>query len=200
MKNSTEESKKEFQIFERIKKIRLAKGMSLREISQKAGLSENYLSQVEKGKANPSIGTIKKITDALALPFIALLINEENNKQPISQKSNKVKIVKANERKTLIYPGSRRKASLLSPDLQGKLEVILTVEEPETENNEEWYSHEGEEFGLILEGTYEVTVEDKIYKLDEGDSICFSSHLLHKMRNSGNKPSKTIWVITPPSF
>ena len=102
MKNSTEESKKEFQIFDRIKRIRLLKGMSLREISQKAGLSENYLSQVENGKANPSIGTIKKITDALALPLIALLIGEENNKRSISQKSNRVKIVKANERKTTI--------------------------------------------------------------------------------------------------
>lgn len=200
MKNSTEKSEKEFQIFERIKKIRLAKGMSLREISQKAGLSENYLSQVEKGRANPSIGTIKKITDALALPFIALLIDEGNNKRPFSQKPNRVKIVKANDRKTIVYPGSRRKASLLTPDLQGMLEVILTVEEPEPENNEEWYSHEGEEFGIILEGTYEVTVEDKVYKLDQGDSICFPSHLLHKMRNPGNKPSKTIWVITPPSF
>jgi transcriptional regulator with XRE-family HTH domain len=200
MKNSTEESKKEFQIFDRIKRIRLLKGMSLREISQKAGLSENYLSQVENGKANPSIGTIKKITDALALPLIALLIGEENNKRSISQKSNRVKIVKANERKTLVYPGSLRKASLLTPDLQGMLEVIITVEEPEAENNEQWYSHEGEELGLILEGRYEVTVEDEVYKLDEGDSICFPSHLLHKMRNPGNKPSKTIWVITPPSF
>lgn len=200
MKNSPKEKGKSFKFFEKIKRIRQAKGISLHEMSQKAGLSENYLSQVERGKANPSIGTIKKITDALALPFMALLIEEENNKELISQASNRVKVVKANKRKTLIYPGSRKKASLLTADLRGRLEVILTVEEPEPEGNEDWYSHEGEEFGLVLEGIYEVTVEDQVYKLEEGDSICFPSHLPHKMRNPGNKPSKAIWVITPPSF
>ena len=130
--------------------------------------------------------------------FYPLLIEEENSKGLISQRPNRVKVVRANERKTLIYPGSVKKATLLTPDLQGKLEVIITVEDPEPHGNEEWYSHEGEEFGLILEGIYEVTVDDQVYKLEEGDSICFPSHLPHKMRNLGNKQSKAIWVITPP--
>ena len=109
-------------------------------------------------------------------------------------------MVRADQRKKLIYPGGRRRALLLSPDLQGKLEVIITVEDPVPEEGGEWYSHEGEEFGLVLEGCYEVEVGDKVYRLNEEDSITYSSHQPHRMRNPGDKPSKTLWVITPPSF
>lgn len=200
MQNSGEKKREEFEILKKIKGLRRVKGIPLREMSQKTGLSEYYLSQVERGKANPSIGTIKKITDALAVPFMALLTDEDKGKEQVSKGFEGVRIVKAKKRKTLIYPGSLKRASLLTPDLRGKLEVLFTVEEPEPEGNDEWYSHEGEEFGFILEGRYEVTVEDKVYILEQGDSICFPSHLPHKMRNPGDKPSKTIWVITPPSF
>lgn len=200
MQTSGEKKREEFEILTKIKRLRRVKGISLRGMSHRTGLSEYYLSQVEKGKANPSIGSIKKITDALGVPLMALLTAQEEGKEQGPDGSEGVKIVKVDKRKTLIYPGSLRKASLLTPDLQGRLEVLLTVEEPEPEGNDEWYSHEGEEFGLILEGTYEVTVEDRVYMLEQGDSICFPSRLRHKMRNPGNKISKTLWVITPPSF
>ena len=189
----------EFEILRKIKQLRREKGISLREMSRRTGLSEYYLSQVERGRANPSIGAIKRVTDGLGVPLMALLTTggKENRS---SGEVEEVRVVRAGKRKTLVYPGSLRTASLLTPDLQGRLEVLLTVEKPEPEGNDEWYCHEGEEFGLILEGRYEVTVEDRVYLLEEGDSICFPSRLRHKMRNPGNRLSKTLWVITPPSF
>ena len=100
----------------------------------------------------------------------------------------------------LVYPGGTRKAFLLTPDLRRKLEVLLTYEDPQQQGEEDWYQHEGEEFGFILEGKYEVTIEGHSYLLEEGDSICFPSRLPHKMRCIGEKTAKTLWVITPPSF
>jgi quercetin dioxygenase-like cupin family protein len=91
------------------------------------------------------------------------------------------------------------KASLLTPDLQRKLEVLLNELMP-GDTVDEAYTHEGEEFGFVLEGQYEVTVGDEVYVLDEGDSISYPSHLPHKMRVVGDRPSRSIWVITPPSF
>lgn len=58
----------------------------------------------------------------------------------------------------------------MTPNLRGKLEVIITDEKP-SNAKDEWNSHEGEEFGLVLKGNYEVTVGDNIYHLEEGDSI-----------------------------
>ena len=102
----------------------------------------------------------------------------------------------------LVYPKSKLtlKEYLLTPDLNRKLEVLLSESKPGKEKEDVWYNHEGEEFGLVLEGRYEVTVNDKTYILDEGDTIYFPGHLPHKMRAIGRKRSKTLWVITPPSF
>jgi len=184
--------------FRQLRTIRQAKGISLKEMAERTGLSANYLSQIERGKANPSISVLKRITDTLAVPYMSLVETSRTLKP--DDGILPVQVVKANKRKMLVYPGGQRKAYLLTPDLQGKLEVILTVEKPETEGSGDWYSHEGEEFGLVLEGSYEVTVENRVFKLEEGDSIRFVSSMPHKMRNPGTKPAKTLWVITPPSF
>lgn len=168
-------------------------------------LSANYLSQIERGMANPSIGALKRITDALGITFMSLVENGGGQEAPSTQgaagsRIQAAQVVRADKRKTLIYPGGKRQASMLTPDLQGALEVLLSVEEPAPEGDGDWYSHEGEEFGLVLEGCYEVMVEDQVYRLEEGDSIRLPSNLPHKMRNPGVKPARLLWVITPPSF
>ncbi|MCX5825564.1 MAG: XRE family transcriptional regulator [Deltaproteobacteria bacterium] len=189
-------------IFQNIKKIRKGKGITLKEISEKTGISVNYLSRLERGaSSNPSIGVIKNITNVLGVPFMGL--NGESipsNGQDQVVRNQKVSIVRSNMRKMLIFPKSKLKQYLLTPDLQRKLEVLLGEVDPGDQYEEEWYNHEGEEFGLILEGQYEVTVENEVYILNEGDSIYFPSHLPHKMRGIGNKKCRTLWVITPPSF
>ena len=183
---------------ESLRKIRRAKGITLKDLGKATDLSANYLSQIERGRANPSIATLKRITDSLGINFMSLV--ENGNGREAAPASEPAKVVRADKRKELVYPGDLRRALLLSPDLQGRLEVIITVEDPVPEEGGEWYSHEGEEFGLVLEGCYEVEVGEKVYRLNEEDSITFSSRLPHRMRNPGDKPSKTLWVITPPSF
>ena len=186
-------------IFASIKKIRKSKGITLQEMSNRIGISVNHLSQIERGKTNPSIGTLKKITNALGVAFMSLG-NEENGRSSPSENQKKAEVVRHDMRKMLVYPKSKTKVYLLTPDLQRQLEVILSDSEPEEQGPEEWYSHVGEEFGFVLEGELEVTVDDEVYVLREGDSISFRSHLPHRMKRIGEAPCKSIWVVTPPSF
>jgi transcriptional regulator with XRE-family HTH domain len=189
------------ELLKELKQMRKKQGLTLSSLAKKSGLSTNYLSQVERGVSNPSIGTLKKITDSMNITLMSLVGSQKEEKPELQTREiEETKVVKSEKRKMLVYPGGQRKAFLLTPDLQRRLEVLLTEENPQTATEEEWYSHEGEEFGFILEGRYEVTIDDRVYILEEGDSICFSSRLPHKMRCIGGKPAKTIWVITPPSF
>jgi len=186
-------------IFESIKKIRKSKGITLHEMSDRTGISVNHLSQIERGKTNPSIGTLKKITNAFGVPFMSLG-NEEKLSSSSPNNQRKAEVVRQDMRKMLVYPKSKTKVYLLTPDLQRQLEVLLSESEPDEQGPEEWYSHEGEEFGFVLEGELEVTVDDEVYILKEGDSISFRSHLPHRMKRIGDTPCKSIWVVTPPSF
>ena len=183
-------------IFDGIRKLRKEKGITLNEMAEKTGISINYLSRVERGKTNPSVGILKRISNVLGVSLLGLGGEPLQN----SVRPQEVAIVRRNMRKMLVYPKSKLKEYLLTPDLNRKLEVLLGESKPGKSKEDEWYSHEGEEFGLVLEGQYEVTVENKTYILNEGDSIYFLSHLPHKMRGIGRKRCKTLWVITPPSF
>jgi transcriptional regulator with XRE-family HTH domain len=189
----------------RLKQLRKGQGYTLKNLAEKSGLSPTYLSQIERGMSNPSIGTLKKIADAMSITIVSLLGFEETdeNEKELEEnirKRQEVFVIKKEKRKMLVYPGETRKAFLLTPDLRRKLEILLTYEEPQQENDEDWYQHEGEEFGFILEGRYEVIVEGRTYVLEEGDSIYFPSRFPHRMRCIGEKTATTIWVITPPSF
>jgi transcriptional regulator with XRE-family HTH domain len=189
----------------RLKEKRKGQGYTLKRLAERSGLSLTYLSQIERGKSNPSIGTLKKIADAMNISFVSLLGFKESEEEERGPEGNwrqhqEVSVVKEGKRKMLVYPGGTRKAFLLTPDLRRKLEILLTYEEPQTESDEDWYQHEGEEFGFILEGRYEVTVEGRTYILEKGDSIYFPSRLPHRMRCIGERTATTIWVITPPSF
>jgi transcriptional regulator with XRE-family HTH domain len=200
----------------KLKEIRRSRGVTLQQIADQTGLSKSFVSQIETGAANPSIGSLKKITDVLGVPLGALFTNAENGSSDAPAISNgfatgastasgvvdpggEVRVVRRNRRKVLIEPGKKGKMYLLTPDLQRKLEVILGEEEPGNAD-EEWYSHIGEECGFVLEGRYEVSVGDRVFVLEAGDSIYFPSHVPHKTRVLGDEPVKTIWVITPPSF
>lgn len=190
----------------RLRTIRKEKGFTVTEVAELADLSAGFVSQVENGSSNPSLQSLKRIGDALGVAMGDLFSHgSEHQEVDIRDKSSfaaesEVKVVRHNRRKVLEWPGRSAKSYLLTPDLQRQLEVTLTVVEPGSQIAAEAYSHEGEEFGLVLEGRYEVTVADQSYTLEEGDSIYFSSHLPHSSRALGDRPAKTLWVITPPSF
>lgn len=188
----------------KLKAIRRSKGVTLQQIADQTGLSKSFVSQIETGAANPSIASLKKITDVLGIPLAALFhageeAEEAGTPSEVAEPQGEVRVVRRDRRKMLVEPGKMGRMYLLTPDLQRKLEVILGEEEPGNADSE-WYSHRGEEFGLVLEGRYEVSVGDQVFVLEAGDSIYYPSHMPHKTRVLGDQPVRTIWVITPPSF
>jgi transcriptional regulator with XRE-family HTH domain len=186
----------------RLKELRTTKGFTLKQIAESADLSKSFVSQIESGSANPSIASLKRITDALEVPLGVLFEpdDEADGARDSVAARDEVRVVRRHRRKMIRFPGRKSSSYLLTPDLQRRLEVILEVQDPEGEDGqEELYSHDGEEFGFVLEGRYEVTVDEETFVLEEGDSIAYPSHRPHAMRALA-PGTRTIWVVTPPSF
>lgn len=194
----------------RIAGLRKSKGLTLQDVASAASLSKSFISQVESGVSVPSIASLKKIVAALDVQLGDLFDEGHDHDpgdggpddaaSPAGQKSD-VQIVRHDKRKRISWPDRTSDAALLTPSLQRKLEVLLTTEEPgEAGHASDPYHHEGEEFGLVLEGSFEVTVAGETFVLEKGDSIYFSSHHPHSTRAVGKKPATTLWVITPPTF
>lgn len=199
---------------QRIREERRKKNLTLEQFSQKTKLSKSFISQIERGLAQPSVSSLKKIAQQFGISVVNLFMNGTNNQNsfghlPIVEKNRgngmayaeDVKVVRAKRRKSLTLPGSKVSYDLLTPDLNRLLEVMYVRIGPnESSGDEPVIDPPGEKFGLVLEGALEVRVRDEIYELQAGDSIYFPAHFPHAWRGLGKEPIEVIWVLTPPRF
>ncbi len=106
---------------------------------------------------------------------------------------------KANRRK-LGYGNLGGTDYLLTPGLDGQLELLLSKFQPGGSCGDEPYTHRGEEAGLVIAGRLEMWVGDRHFILEEGDSFNFPSTTPHRYRNACDRETVVVWAITPPSY
>lgn len=180
-------------IGERIKKSRNDKSLSLRELAGMVELSASFLSQIEQGKASPSIENLKKIAHSLDVRVSYLIEDEE-----IKKNSD---LIRANERHFVESVDSNTRISLLtSSNIEKSMEPILYEIGPGGESGRDYYTHPGEEFIFLLEGKLDIYMEETVHHLNEGDSFYFKSTQKHRFKNNTDKPAKAVWVVNPPTF
>jgi transcriptional regulator with XRE-family HTH domain len=181
----------ELQLGPRIRALRQARNITLRELAARAGVTESFLSQVEREVTSPSIASVQRIARALDLAIAELFIE--------SVPSGRV--VRRSERRRIAYPGLGAVDEFLTSDMNGRLQVIVSTIEPGGGTGDEPYAHESdEEVVIVLAGRLELWVADEHHLLDEGDSITYSSRLPHRNVNPGEGAAVVLFCVTPPSF
>jgi transcriptional regulator with XRE-family HTH domain len=181
----------ELQLGPRIRALRQARNITLRELAARAGVTESFLSQVEREVTSPSIASVQRIANALDLA-IAELFTEE---------APRGRVVRRTERRRIVYPGLRAVDEFLTPGMTGRVQVILSTIEPGGGTGDEPYTHESdEEVVIVLSGRLELWVADEHHVLEEGDSITYSSRLAHRNVNSSDRQAIVLFCVTPPSF
>jgi len=176
-----------------IKRLREDQDLTLRALAKKLRLSASFLSQVESGKASPSLSTLKSIADALSTT-IGNLIGE-------AQKLEDNPVVRSSERKHVQEAGRGINLYLLtSRDPNKQMEPLLFKLKEGATSGERSYKHFGQEFVMVLRGVIEVTLNDMLYVLKKGDSIYFNSNVPHSFKNIGKEEAEAVWVVTPPTF
>lgn len=176
-----------------VRVLRKMRNLTLEETGRRSGISTGLLSQIERGRANPSFNALVQLAHVLDVPIGRLFHFADERLPPV---------VRANERRALDFHECQDDAShyLLTPNLEGSLEAVWVEAPPHYDTSETPFAHPGEEFGIVLEGRHEVYLDGTHYELGPGDSITYSSSIPHWYRNPGPNVVKAIWVITPPSF
>jgi mannose-6-phosphate isomerase-like protein (cupin superfamily) len=188
---------------ENLRSIRLQKKMTLQELSQVAKVSKSQLSQIERNVSVPTVVKLQKITEALNVKLSNVLPENGDSVSDAHfdnnhENSNRISVVRKGERKKMVMPWGAM-YEMLCPDLQHKIEFIY-LHYPAGTTAKEQYTHEGEECGVILEGTFKGTFGDKEVVLEPGDSIYYDSTIPHYWETIGDTDVRAIWAITPPSF
>ncbi|HXG25622.1 MAG TPA: cupin domain-containing protein [Candidatus Binatia bacterium] len=175
----------------RIRALRLARGATLRQLAAQAGVTESFLSQVERGVASPSIASVQRIARALGKSIAELFAEDDRAGD----------VVRAAERRKVVYQGLGAVDEFLTRATDGKLQVILSTIEPGGGTGDEAYSHDSdEEVVVVLEGRLDIWVGSEHYRLETGDAITHSSRLPHRNTNPGPGVARVLFCITPPSF
>ncbi len=174
-----------------LKAIRKERMVSLKEIADQCGLTVSFLSQVETGKALPSITTLKLVAEKLNTTISYIMGEEHSDPSPI---------IRAGERKKINYAQGITMYLLSSTDKNRQMEPLLFRLDPKASSGKSSYKHFGQEFVLVLKGVLEITLNDQSYVLKKGDSIYFNSAIPHSFRNIDKKETEAVWIDTPPSF
>ena len=176
-----------------LRELRQMKGLTLKGVAEAAGISVGYLSQLERNHSRLPIGVLKKISDVLGVHM-----NWFFQQQVAGDPGERDIVVRAGNRRSMSFTGLGITEELLSPNLSGPLELLLSTIAPGADSED--YSHDGAEAGLVLSGTLELWVAGRHFTLQEGDSFAFKSTEVHRCANPADTPTRVLWVITPPHY
>lgn len=176
-------------IAENIKKTRIARGLSIEQLADLAGLTKGYISKIEKSPKAPPFSTLAKIALALSTDITLLISTNSETAQDIP-----ISIVRADERKDVMSVRGHHYEALAHKKLGKNMEPYIITPTLESETV---FSHEGEEFMYVLEGTHEIIYGNKRYVLKEGDSAYFDSAVPHSGRRLSKKKAQILVVMYP---
>lgn len=177
-----------------IKDLRKARSATLTEMAKETGLSPGYLSQIETGKATPSVKALHSISQALAVNISWFFSPQSDDGDDLRDY-----VVRSTNRRSLKFKNGITD-ELLSPNLGRKLEMLRCIFPPGTSSGKEPYQHQGEEAGLVVSGTLDLWIGDTHVTLTEGDSFAFESDIPHRYENRTNEDTVVVWSITPPTY
>lgn len=176
---------------ERLRTLRKGKGLTLTEVAEAAGCTASLISQAERGKANPSLSTLRNICRALDIPLFALF-DDGKFKELLSSGT-----VTPKEKRVSVNRGLGWDLSLLNPFSNRKFDLAL-MEADVGENSGALNAHQGNEGIYVIQGVMEVDLDGQTFLVSPGDCIYFDCTKPHRWRSVGEEKLIAITAITPP--
>jgi transcriptional regulator with XRE-family HTH domain len=198
----------------RLREGRTEVGISVRELARKAGVSPSLVSQIETGKARPSVATLYALVQHLNLTVDELFDNDkpevvEETHGPgapipapfaMARKLISAPMIQLGEtRGTLRLEGGITWERLTPCDVPGVdfLKITYDVGGASCPDGLR-QTHNGHEFGYLLSGRLGVTVGFDTSEIGPGDSIYYDSATPHRLFNAGDEPAVGIWMVHAP--
>lgn len=191
---------------DRLRQARLARGLSLRKLAEVLGVSPSLISQVETGRAKPSVNTLYALANELGISLDVLLFMDTQPPGTVEGRNAVADPVHA----VLPHDPVQRAVSRTSIRLgSGVVWERLTTESirnvdflhvtyevggassPEAE----FQRHSGQEWGYVLSGTLTVKIGFDEFLLGPGDAISFDSATPHRMFNGGDTAVTAVWFV-----
>ncbi len=174
----------------RVRQERQARGWTLDQLADASGVSRRMVINVEKGEANPSVGTLLRISDALGVGLPALV-------QPPERKP--VTVTRAEAAPVLwSSPSGGRGALVAGTNPPDVVELWDWTFGPGDRHSSGAHTPGTKELVHVLEGTLTVEAADQVVALEPGDAVSFPGDEPHSYANTGNQPARFTLAVFEP--
>ena len=172
----------------RLKDLRVLKGLTQEELADRAELAKGFISQVERNLTSPSIATLMDILQCLGLT-IGEFFNEEPEEQIVFGHQDYFEKVDNELNNTIKWIIPNAQKHIMEP-------ILLTLQAAGSTYPDN--PHEGEEFGYVLSGSISIHLGNRIYRAKKGESFYFIPDKKHFLTTKSG--AVVLWVSSPPSF
>jgi transcriptional regulator with XRE-family HTH domain len=201
----------------RFRAARQEQKLSLRELASKANVSPSLLSQIENGRANPSVMTLYNVAEALSVSVTYFFPDSETEPQAsplqlpdttaselradyesafdvLERTASKSPVITSTSRLAIELRGGVRWERLTAFE-EDNIQFLEIQYQPGASSGSTMSHHSGREFGLVLAGELKLELGFEHYNLTPGDSIIFDSVTPHRLSNEGTKVVRAIWIV-----
>ena len=178
-------------IGQQVRQLRTRRNLNIRQLSELVECTPSLISQLERGKTDPSISMLKKIARALDANIVDFFMEKVGLEDVVTETKDRINI--------RLKRWDAHIQSLVKNVTNKKMQPFYTVIKPGG-GSHGLYSHDGEEFGFVLSGELELILDEKVHKVRANESFYFSSKIPHNWGNTGAEDVVVLWVITPPTF
>jgi transcriptional regulator with XRE-family HTH domain len=179
----------------RLKELRKAMGLSMRQLAEATDLSPPFFSRIENGLVMPSIQTLQLIADFLKVDLTYFFKKEEERGYVITRQGSR--------RMAYARRGSKGKVTygleLLADGMENPfMEPCIVTEFAGPSEEFQLAKHDGQEFIYVLDGKLELTLGEKRFSLDQGDAAYFIGEIPHGGKSISKRPARTLNVHLIP--
>jgi transcriptional regulator with XRE-family HTH domain len=172
-----------------LRDLRRERKLSLRDVSEATGISSSFLSLVENGKSDITIGRLMTLASFFDV-HVSDLLPPGAGRDPI--------VIRAADRRYIESPSEGIDLYLLGPDSERRFLPIL-AEFKDGSHVVEFVQHEGEEYIYVLEGRVSLEVEGhEPVVLDRGDGAYYRADRPHRFASAGPERAVVLGVVSPP--
>jgi len=201
----------------RLREIRVARQLSVRELARRVGCSASLISQIERGVSVPSVGVLYSLATQLGSSLDYLLFGSGGGADGGDRAAKDaaavprgtaaagtagaaaapVAIVQRGCDRRIIDLASGVRWERLTPQPEAMTDFLEVIYSPGGHSTDERrpLRHDGREYGLIIRGTLQANVGFESYELGPGDSIAFDSSTPHEYLNKTGDYVHAIWVV-----
>lgn len=195
----TDRSSEPSKVGSRLREERARRGISLRELARRVGVSPSLVSQIELDRVNPSVSTLYALVTELGMTMSEVFSDGAPEPAPLvlRERAESDGIVTDPDTRRVINLASGVRWERLTPHSDSNIEFLYVVYPVDAESCPEdaLVTHGGREYGYVTSGTLGVRVGFDEHELGPGSSIAFDSSSPHRLWAIGSESVHAVWVV-----